>query len=192
MLEITGLYFKDEPAPEGFANMGLARAAKVKELFSQFLPPERIVVNSRMVNESDGARNGPFVATEFKVKDMPKGNEVEIAEVDNTITILFPYGKSVKEANQAVDDYLDKLATRLKQTSETVTITGHTDDSGTIEFNMKLGLQRAMHIRDILVRKGIPKDRFTVESKGESQPVASNDTEEGQRQNRRVVLVLNK
>lgn len=192
LLEITGLYFKDEPAPEGFSNMGLARATKVKELFSQFLPPDRIVVSSRLVNEPEGARSKPFVAAEFKFKEKPKGDEVEIIEVDNTISILFPYGKSIREVNPAVDEYLEKLAARLKQTDETVGITGHTDDAGTEEFNMKLGLARAQHIRDILFKKGISKDRMTVDSKGESEPVASNDTEEGSRQNRRVVLVLNK
>ncbi len=192
LLEITGLYSKDEPAPEGFANMGLARAAKVKELFSQFLPPERIVTTSRLVDEPDGARTSLFTSADFRFKDQPKGDEVEIAEVDNTITILFPYGKSVKEANMAVDEYLDKLADRLKQTDETVSITGHTDDSGADDFNMALGLKRAKYVRDILIKKGIKKSRLTVDSKGEREPVASNDTEEGARLNRRVVLSLNK
>jgi outer membrane protein OmpA-like peptidoglycan-associated protein len=192
LLEIVGLYFKDEQTPAGAANMGLARATKVKELLSGLLPAERLVVTSRLIAEQEGVRTKPFVGAEFNFKVPPKGDEVEIVEVDNTITILFPYGKSVKEANQRVDDYLEKLAARLKQTKETVSITGHTDDSGTIEFNQKLGLSRAGHIRDILLQKGISTERMTIASKGETEPVASNDTEEGSRQNRRVVLVLNK
>ena len=103
LLEIVGLYFKAEPAPDGFANMGLARATQVKEKLSQFIAPERIVVSSRMVNERDGVRTGPFTSAEFNFKEQPKGDEVEIIEVDNTISILFPYGKSVKEADARVD-----------------------------------------------------------------------------------------
>lgn len=195
LLEIVGLYAKDEAPPAGFSNMGLARAAKIKEkILAEVagLDPEMIVVTSRQINEPDGARTGKFVAAEFNIKDKPKDDAVEIVEVDNTITILFPYAKSVKEANPQVDEYLEKLATRLKQTDETVAITGHTDDSGTVAFNQGLGLDRAKHIQDILISKGIKKERLSISSKGELEPVADNTTEEGSRLNRRAVLVLNK
>ncbi|MBI1223667.1 MAG: OmpA family protein [Bacteroidetes bacterium] len=195
LLEIVGLYFKDETVPNGYANMGLARAAKVKERLMEEMPsinPEKIVVTSKLVNEPPDARTSKFLAADFNIKDKPKEDTVEIIEVDNTITILFPYAKSVKEPNPQVDEYLDKLAQRLKQTDETVAITGHTDDSGTVPFNQELGMARAKHVQDILISKGIKKDRLTIDSKGELEPVADNNTEEGSRLNRRVVLVLNK
>lgn len=195
LLEIVGLYSKDETAPEGFTNMGLARAAKVKErLLAEVsgIDPEKVTVTSRQVNEPPDGRTGKFVATEFSVKDKPKDDTVEIIEVDNTITILFPYAKSTKEPDPRVDEYLEKLAKRLMQTEETVAITGHTDDSGTIPFNQQLGLARAKHIQDILISKGVKKERLSIKSKGELEPVADNATEEGSRLNRRVVLVLNK
>lgn len=195
LLEIVGLYFKDETAPAGSTNMGLARASKIKERLLAEMPkldPEKIVVTSRLVNEPADARTGKFVATEFNVKDKPKEDAVEIIEVDNTITILFPYAKSTKEPDPRVDDYLDKLSKRLSQTEETVAITGHTDGAGTVPYNQQLGLERAKHVQDILISKGIKKERITIASKGELEPVADNTTEEGSRLNRRVVLVLNK
>lgn len=195
LLEIVGLYTKDESPPEGFANMGLARAAKVKELLMKEvsgLDPERITVTSRLMDEPADARTKKFVATAFSIKDKPKDDTVEIIEVDNTITILFPYAQSTKEPDPRVDEYLEKLAGRLKQTKETVHITGHTDDSGTVEYNQKLGMARAKHIQEILVSKGIDASRLTIDSKGELEPVADNNTEEGSRLNRRAVLVLNK
>lgn len=195
LLEVVGLYAEGEAAPKGFANMGLARAAKIKAKLLAEVPslkPEQIVESSRLVTMPVAAKTEKFAGVEFAFRDKPKGDEVEIVEVDNTITILFPYGKSVKEADPRVDDYLAKLAERLKQTDETVSITGHTDDSGTVEYNQGLGLARAKFVRDILVEKGIKKERISTDSKGELEPVASNETEEGSRQNRRVVLVLNK
>jgi len=195
LLEIVGLYFKDEAAPDGFTNMGLARATKIKELLLAEIPgldPERIAVTSRLVDELPDARTGKFVGAAFNIKDKPKGDTVEIVEVDNTITILFPYAKSTKEPDPRVDEYLDKLAKRLQKTDETVAITGHTDDSGTVEFNQKLGMERAKHVQDLLISKGIKSNRITIASKGELDPVADNNTEEGSRLNRRVVLVLNK
>ncbi len=195
LLEIVGLYFKDEAAPDGYTNMGLARAAKVKERLLAEVPgidPEKIAVTSRLVNELPDARTGKIVAAEFNIKDKQKDDTVEIVEVDNTITILFPYAKSTKEPDPRVDEYLDKLAQRLAKTDETVAITGHTDDAGTVAYNQQLGLARAKHVQDILISKGIKKERLSIESKGELVPVADNTTEEGSRLNRRVVLVLNK
>jgi outer membrane protein OmpA-like peptidoglycan-associated protein len=195
LLEVTGLYFKDETPPKGFANIGLARASKIKDDILgevQQLDPEKIVVTSRLANEPANARTGKFVATAFSLKDKPKQDAVEIIEVDNTITILFPYAKTTKEPDPRVDEYLEKLAKRLSQTDETVAITGHTDATGNEEYNQNLGMERARHIQEILISKGIKKDRITIASKGKLEPVADNSTEEGSRLNRRVVLVLNK
>jgi outer membrane protein OmpA-like peptidoglycan-associated protein len=191
LLEIVGLYFKDEAAPAGFTNMGLARAAQVKALLSPPLDAKRIVETSRQVPEPEGVRTNLFESALFNYKKEVK-DTVIIEEVENTITIYFPYGKATKTPDPKVDEYLARLANRLKKTDETVQITGHTDDAGTKEFNMGLGTARAKHIKDILVKKGIDANRITIDSKGEDEPIASNSTEEGQRQNRRAVLVLNK
>ncbi|MEW5721762.1 MAG: OmpA family protein [Thermodesulfobacteriota bacterium] len=69
-----------------------------------------------------------------------------------------------------------------------ILIAGHTDNKGTDEYNMKLGLRRAEAVRDKLVEFGVSPERLKVESHGESQPIADNDTEEGRAQNRRVEL----
>jgi len=58
-------------------------------------------------------------------------------------------------------------------------------------MNQSLGRARARHIQKILVKKGISKSRISIDSKGEEEPVASNDSEEGRRKNRRAELVLN-
>ncbi len=71
-------------------------------------------------------------------------------------------------------------------------IDGHTDDIGSDRYNMNLSLQRAISMGSYLVdREGIDADRIFVKGFGESRPVASNETEEGRSQNRRVeILVL--
>ncbi|MCC6724078.1 MAG: OmpA family protein [Saprospiraceae bacterium] len=195
LLEITGLYAEEEKTPTGFANMGLARSSMVKSLLleqAKTLNPELITVTSRVVDSGNLSKTKKFVAASFAIKDQPKDDVVEIVEVDNTITILFPYAKSTKEPDPRVDEYLEKLATRLAKTDETVVITGHTDGAGTVAYNQELGLARAKHIQDILISKGISKGRLSIESKGELMPVADNSTEEGSRLNRRAVLVLHK
>ena len=59
----------------------------------------------------------------------PEKGETTIVEVENEITIYFPFNSSVKDKNAKVDEYLKKLAERLKQTNEKVSITGHTDNT---------------------------------------------------------------
>ncbi|SPD74082.1 conserved exported hypothetical protein [uncultured Desulfobacterium sp.] len=67
-----------------------------------------------------------------------------------------------------------------------VEIQGHTDNIGSQKYNQKLSEKRAMEVMDYLVSKGIEKERLCAKGFGFSDPVASNDTEEGRAKNRRV------
>jgi len=84
---------------------------------------------------------------------------------------------------------LDEAIATLKQEG-TVSIVaeGHTDSRGTDAYNQKLSLRRANAVRDYLVAGGISANRISVEGFGESKPVASNKTDDGRAQNRRVEL----
>ncbi len=192
ILDIIGLYSEGEAAPEGFPNMGLARANNIKALFSAFLPEERMVVSSRLEKAADDAQTNPFIAAAFGNIEPTAEETVEIVEVADGVIIQFPFSKAVKEPDPKVDEYLATLAERLKQTEETVSITGHTDDVGEEDANVTLGRARARHVQDILLSKGIDASRISIDSKGESQPVADNGSETGRRKNRRAELKLNK
>ncbi|MFB3908435.1 MAG: PorV/PorQ family protein [Candidatus Eisenbacteria bacterium] len=65
-------------------------------------------------------------------------------------------------------------------------ITGHTDSTGSDQYNMKLSMRRADAIKDYLVKRGVSADRMVTEGKGESQPVDTNDTDLGRARNRRI------
>lgn len=95
---------------------------------------------------------------------------------------LFP-----KEADQyflTIRKYLDA------NPEAKIIITGHTDNSGTPAKNIVNGQHRAEAFKNALVRKNIPRNRIGCVSKGETEPIASNDTPEGREQNRRVELDL--
>ncbi len=190
ILEITGLYFEGEEGPEGFENMGLARAGKVKEmLLAAGVPEDRIRLRARLVSERDGVRDGYFQSCEFNWMEAEKPRDT-VEELDDRIIIRFPFNSVRKDVNKRVDDYLEKLAKRLLQTGEKVILTGHTDNVGDHNSNMTLGLRRAKVVRDILLRRGVKSAQIVTESKGETQPVASNDTEEGRHDNRRTEVRL--
>jgi OOP family OmpA-OmpF porin len=84
---------------------------------------------------------------------------------------------------------LREAATILKDNSSvTVSVEGHTDAIGSDAYNQKLSQRRAEAVKQFLVKEGIPASRLTTRGFGKSQPVASNDTEDGRAQNRRVEL----
>jgi OOP family OmpA-OmpF porin len=69
-----------------------------------------------------------------------------------------------------------------------VSVEGHTDSVGADAYNQGLSERRAESVRRVLIEKGVPASRLTATGFGESRPVASNDTEDGRRMNRRVEL----
>ena len=87
-----------------------------------------------------------------------------------------------------MDAYLGTLCEKHKGDQSTITIVGHTDNVGEDKENEALGLARAKSIANILQRCGIAANRLSVSSKGESEPVADNSTDDGRHQNRRVVI----
>jgi outer membrane protein OmpA-like peptidoglycan-associated protein len=118
--------------------------------------------------------------------------DVSMEELEDRMVIRFPYSSIRKEDNAAINDYLDRLAAALQNSGGTVTITGHTDFVGDSKDNHTFGLKRAQSIRDILVKKGVPKNRIKVKSFGDTKPVDTNDTPAGRYKNRRVEIRVGK
>lgn len=69
-------------------------------------------------------------------------------------------------------------------------VVGHTDGTGNQDHNMALSQRRAQSVADYLADRGVARTRLAAEGRGQTQPVASNATEEGRVQNRRVEIYL--
>lgn len=69
-------------------------------------------------------------------------------------------------------------------------LTGHTDSIGTDDYNMDLSLRRVQTVQHYLISQGIADSRLINNWKGEQEPIATNDTNEGRAQNRRVEIVI--
>lgn len=95
---------------------------------------------------------------------------------------------------------VDKYALKTKSASELnnivrfmrsnptvkIEIGGHTDNSGSREYNLQLSEKRARSVYEYLIEKGIDQKRLALKGYGQDRPVGSNDTEDGRRQNRRI------
>lgn len=101
------------------------------------------------------------------------------------------FDRAKADLPEAARGRLDQLMNQVKGDSKSVfiEIEGHTDNTGSSEFNDRLGLERAESVkRYIYEQHQIPLHRINVISYGENKPVAPNNTREGRAQNRRVVI----
>lgn len=88
-------------------------------------------------------------------------------------------------------DNLRALAKSLdKYPGSDLLIVGHTDQVGPASYNQKLSQQRADAARDYLVAQGVRRSRVGTKGMGETEPIASNETEAGRQQNRRVEVAI--
>ena len=84
-------------------------------------------------------------------------------------------------------ELLRNVKAYAEQKNYAIRIIGHTDSKGSDEYNMKLGMRRAISVRNKLVEFGLDPARVIgVDSMGEREPVATNETEEGRFENRRI------
>lgn len=88
-------------------------------------------------------------------------------------------------------DIYNKIASVLVDYDKSIVhIIGHTDSTGTQEYNQSLSEARARSVADAMSGQGVPRDRLRTEGRGELEPAASNETADGRRRNRRVDIVI--
>lgn len=115
---------------------------------------------------------------------------IEVSTIAPNVTIVlnnifFDFDKSLLKPESAPE--LDRIVDLLNEKSTMkIEIAGHTDDVGSEEYNKALSERRASTVVAYLIRRGINKDRLTVQFFGESKPIETNETESGRERNRRV------
>ncbi|WP_114490994.1 OmpA family protein [Candidatus Ulvibacter alkanivorans] len=131
-----------------------------------------------------------------KIEQEIPGAQVE--RVDDGIVVTFDENSGVYfdtnkyNINAASQATLDKLTNVLREYPDTnVLVVGHTDSTGSEEYNMTLSKQRAQSVTNYFTNvKGLSSSRFTTNWYGEQTPVADNSTAAGRAQNRRVNVVI--
>jgi outer membrane protein OmpA-like peptidoglycan-associated protein len=153
-----------------------------------------------LIGAGVGARAGGMAGSymdkqEAKLRQQMAGTGVEVVRMGDNLTLSMPgnvtFAFDSAKLNPQFDPVLDKLAQTLSEYNKTVIqIAGHTDSTGSHEYNMKLSLQRADSVKAYLEGRGVPAARLVTIGAGPDYPVASNDTEEGRAQNRRVEITI--
>ncbi|HEU4902836.1 MAG TPA: OmpA family protein [Flavisolibacter sp.] len=127
------------------------------------------------------------IAKEMKDAEIIREGEGIIVRFSEKV--LFAYDRS--DLNTMAKTNLDKLNAILTQYPETnITVIGHTDSKGAKDYNQTLSVERAGSVTAYAGQNGINTTRLTALGKGETDPIATNETEEGRSQNRRVEFVI--
>jgi len=104
--------------------------------------------------------------------------------------IYFPSGSINQQITSDAKKYFAEIINWLKNNPQNmILLTGHTDNVGSEHANLLLGTKRAIAIKNFLIKKGANKKQIEVKSKGETQPIANNNTKEGRWKNRRVEII---
>lgn len=114
---------------------------------------------------------------------LKKGDKLIFPTVQFKADEIEPVPTALPILNQLVE-YLNSHPT-VK-----IAVVGHTDKGSTQEYNLKLSQQRAQAIQQYLIAKGLPNERVKVIGKGSQEPLASNETAEGRKVNRRTEFIV--
>jgi outer membrane protein OmpA-like peptidoglycan-associated protein len=132
---------------------------------------------------------------EAKLRQRLEGTGVSVTRVGDNITLNMPssitFALNSSDLNSQFYNALDGVSVVLKEYDKTVIeVAGHTDSSGSDQYNQQLSQRRANAVSSYLASHGVKDARLMPLGAGEAHPVASNDTEAGRAQNRRVELTI--
>jgi outer membrane protein OmpA-like peptidoglycan-associated protein len=132
---------------------------------------------------------------ENKLRQQLQGSGVSVTREGNNIILNMPnnitFDFDSAQLKPEFHNTLNSVVLVLNEYKSTlITVKGHTDSTGTDDYNQKLSERRALAVGQYLQSKNVAQQRLAAVGYGETRPVASNNTPEGRAQNRRVELEL--
>ncbi len=153
-----------------------------------------------LVGAGLGALAGAGVGTymdrqEAKLRAELEKTGVSVTRIGNNITLNMPgnitFATNSADLNAGFFQVLNSVALVVNEFNQTVIeVAGHTDNTGGDQYNQQLSERRAGAVAAYLGTRSVRSDRIITVGMGEARPVATNDTEAGRQQNRRVELTL--
>jgi outer membrane protein OmpA-like peptidoglycan-associated protein len=155
---------------------------------------------SAMIGAAAGALVGGSVGyymdkQEAKLREQMAGTGVDVVRTGDNITLDIPGGVTFafdsSNLNSQFYPVLDKVAGTLREYNKTIIeVAGHTDSVGSDAYNQQLSEKRANSVAAYLSSHGVDRSRMLTVGAGEGHPVATNETEDGRAQNRRVEITI--
>ena len=177
-------------AAEAKAKADSIAAAEAKALADSLAADE--AYQARLAAEAaEKARQDSIAAAEAERARIAAERAAHIAalkEAGESVTVHFETGGADLKFKPEEQPIIDEICAVMAQDSTLhIVITGHTDNTGDANQNLKVwGKKRAEALKAYMVKQGVSPDQIQCESKGQTEPVADNNTREGRAQNRRA------
>jgi outer membrane protein OmpA-like peptidoglycan-associated protein len=142
-----------------------------------------------------GAVGGYMDLQAKKLREELQGTGVSVTKIGDNIVLNMPgnvtFATDRSEVQASFYPVLNSVAKVLKEYEKTlVHVTGHTDSTGSYQYNLDLSQKRADSVSSYLAAQGVQQFRLQTRGFGPDKPIAGNDTPDGRQQNRRVEIVL--
>jgi len=192
-VQITSIYSPDENMET--PNLGIQRGNKVKQvLIETGVPSEKIIVKP-VIKDILFTENGAFndgISFSFKAWDRERINDIN-TKIPESVTVYPKFSDTGIIVNNNLRNLLDEIKAAFASNPELIIdVIGHTDNVGNSNDNYRMGLQYARQVRWYLISKGnFDKSSIKATSKGESDPIDSNNSKQGRNTNRRIEIVYN-
>jgi len=172
----------------GIYTYSIGTSAEISRLYDDFKEIQDQSLKTLSIEAFDQVNFGKeYVRTGKYIE--PGNAEALNVEFNRLKDIKFEYNSAVIKEESF--DNLDYIAAMLLLENDfTLRINAHTCSQGTHEYNQLLSEKRAQSVRDYFIAKGLKNSRLITKGYSETQPIASNDTEEGKSLNRRVEFII--
>lgn len=143
-----------------------------------------------------GAGVGAYMdAQEAELREELQGTGVQVRRNGDQLDLIMPGNITFATDSYTIrpnfEPVLESVSTVLYKFTDTrLRVTGHTDSTGSRDYNYDLSNRRATSVSNYLASTGIDQNRLISQGMGPDQPIASNDTESGRASNRRVELQI--
>jgi outer membrane protein OmpA-like peptidoglycan-associated protein len=194
-LSIKGFFRESESGDWSgiYEDLGTARAAGIRALLiSRGIPEKSISLESNL--SADETMSEPLTFDLYNTGDAipDEFSKVQFSFTNMTYSDAnFELNSDVFAPGEAFKFYADSVVTFFElNPGKTLTIIGHCDDSGTEKYNYDLGLRRAKNTQLYFEKLGLKSGVVKTNSKGETEPIVPNDTDENRQKNRRVNFII--
>jgi OOP family OmpA-OmpF porin len=190
-VQLTGLFAKDERNNSENQNLGLGRADFVRgQLISRNIEAGRIITSYESLDKMEfDATDSVNGGIRIQLLDRKIEEKEQVKLLAESRDVYFEWNSARLIMTDDHRQFITRTLQYLKQNpGKTLTLTGHTDNSGKDAYNLKLGLSRAKTVMQYFIEFGADPRQIRTDSKGEAFPIASNETEEGREKNRRVEI----
>lgn len=196
-VKITGICASTEENTSAFPNLGYARANQIKNYFvTQGIDVSRLTTYGSKKEAWDTHDNVVWGPVNLDIIENNAENTVDWNSFKsklNEYPLNLEFGSGEAEIKLSDDQrmMISKITQYLDNVENSkIAIIGHTDNLGSRESNIALGLERAAFAKTYLVKNGVDINRIDVSSEGPDKPIADNSLDSGREKNRRIIVLL--